>query len=134
MESRKICQIYQVQSPLGLSTVLPITTLRSICHNKGDSLQVFHVKTPAPFICGVNCKAFHQGPSSFQGHPTMIFGKNMFGTRFEIQNFRDICCKISCLPASPRIFELLKKGIIAHLSRIFTLKRSPRIFGSLFSN
>ena len=39
---------------------------------------------------------------------------------------------LACLPASPRIFELLKKGIIAHLSRIFTLKRSPRIFGSLF--
>ena len=25
-----------------------------------------------------------------------------------------ICCKISCLPASPRIFEHLKNGIIAH--------------------
>ena len=26
----------------------------------------------------------------------------------------NICCKISCLPASPRIFEHLKTGIIAH--------------------
>ena len=30
-------------------------------------------------------------------------------------NFQNICCKSSCLPASPRIFEHLKKnGIIAH--------------------
>ena len=70
-----------------------------------------------------------------QGHPTTIFGKYLFGRRFAIYNFRNICCKISCLPASPRIFEHLKNGIIAHFKRIFTLKRSPcpRIFGSLFS-
>ena len=30
----------------------------------------------------------------------------IFGTLF--------CCKISCLPVSPRIIELLKNGIIAH--------------------
>ena len=42
-----------------------------------------------------------------------------FGRQFEIYNFRNICCKISCLPASHRIFE--------------HVKRSPRIFGSLFS-
>ena len=28
--------------------------------------------------------------------------------------FGNICCKISCLPASPRIFEHLKNGKIAH--------------------
>ena len=28
--------------------------------------------------------------------------------------FGNICCKISCLPASPRIFEHLKIGIISH--------------------
>ena len=28
---------------------------------------------------------------------------------------RNICCKISCLPASPRIFERLRNGIIVHL-------------------
>ena len=33
----------------------------------------------------------------------------------EIWNFQNICCKISCLPASPRIFERLKNGIIAHI-------------------
>ena len=49
-----------------------------------------------------------------QGHPTSIFRKYLFGRRFEIENFRNICCKISCLPASPRIFEHLKQGIIAH--------------------
>ena len=30
----------------------------------------------------------------------------------------EICCKISCLPASPRIFEHLKNGIIAHFEGI----------------
>ena len=50
---------------------------------------------------------------NMQGHPTTIFGKYLFGRRFEIENFRNICCKISCLPASPRIFEHLKYGIIA---------------------
>ena len=34
-----------------------------------------------------------------QGHPTAIFGKYLFGRRFEIQNFRNICCKfLTCLP------------------------------------
>ena len=65
---------------------------------------------------------------NYQGHPTSIFGKYLFGRRFEIQSFRNICCKISCLPASPRIFEHLKKGIIAHFKRIFTLKTSLIIF------
>ena len=49
-----------------------------------------------------------------QGHPTTIFGKYLFGRRFEISNFRNICRQISCLPASPRIYEHLKNGIIAH--------------------
>ena len=49
-----------------------------------------------------------------QGHPRSIFGKYLFGRRFEIQNFPNISCKIYCLPASPRIFEHLKNGIIAH--------------------
>ena len=57
---------------------------------------------------------------TFQGHPTSVFGKY-------------VCCKISCLPASPVIFKHLKNGIIAHFYRIFTLKRSPRIFRRLFS-
>ena len=46
------------------------------------------------------------------GHPTSIFGKYLFGRRFEIKNFRNICYKISCLPASPRIFEHLRNSII----------------------
>ena len=51
-----------------------------------------------------------------QGYPTLnlIFGKYLFGRRFEIENFRNICCKISCLLSCPRIFEHLKNGIIAH--------------------
>ena len=62
-----------------------------------------------------------------------FFLKYLFGRRFEIQNFRNICCKISCLPAFPRIFQHLKNGIITHFQRIFIVKRTPRIFGSLFS-
>ena len=54
-----------------------------------------------------------------QGHPTSSFGKYLFGGQFEIWSFRNICCKISCLPASPRILEHLKNGIIAHFKRIF---------------
>ena len=50
----------------------------------------------------------------YQGHPTSIFGKYLFGRRFKIQHFRNISCKISCLPASPGIFEHLKNGIITH--------------------
>ena len=49
-----------------------------------------------------------------QGHPTTIFGRYLFGRLFEIENFRNIFSKISCLSASPRIFEHLKNGIIAH--------------------
>ena len=46
-----------------------------------------------------------------QGHPTSIFGKYLLGRRYEIQNFQNICCKICCLPASPRTFEHLKNGM-----------------------
>ena len=69
------------------------------------------------------------------GAPNENFRKNIcseddlrsriFGTLF--------CCKISCLPASPRIFKHLKNGKITHFQWIFTLKRSPKIFRSLFS-
>ena len=55
-----------------------------------------------------------------RGHPTSIFGKYLFGRRFKIYNFRNICCKISCLPASPRIFEHLKMSgafILAEISK-----------------
>ena len=68
-----------------------------------------------------------------QGNQTSIFGKYLFERRFEIYSFRNICCKISCLPASPSIFHQPKIGIIAYFKQIFTLKRSPAIYGSLFS-
>ena len=47
-----------------------------------------------------------------QGHPASIFGKYLFERRFEIWNFRNICCKIYCLPVSPRIFEHPRNGLI----------------------
>jgi len=58
-----------------------------------------------------------------------IFSKDDLRSR----TIRNICCKIFCLPASPRIFEHLKNGTIAHFQRTYTLKKSPKIFGSLFS-
>ena len=57
---------------------------------------------------------FHAQSAGDQGHPMSIFQKYLFGRRFEIQNFRNICCKISCLPTSPGIFKHLKSGIHAH--------------------
>ena len=49
-----------------------------------------------------------------QGHPTTIFGKiSVRKTIWELE-FSEHLCKISCLPASPRIFEHLKYGIIAY--------------------
>ena len=70
---------------------------------------------------------FHRKPN------VIFFGKYLFGRRFEIQNFRNICCKISCLLASPRIFEHLKKGVIAHFFTDFYPKNvSWNQFGSLF--
>ena len=50
---------------------------------------------------------YANGPQC-QGKPTSIFGNYLFGRRFEILNFRNICCNIPCLPACPRIFEHLK--------------------------
>ena len=67
-------------------------------------------------------------------HPTPIFGKYLYGRRFEIQNFRNIFCKIFCLPASTRIFEPLKSGVIAQFDGfLVTLKWSPRILVEPFS-
>ena len=49
-----------------------------------------------------------------QGHPTTIFGRISVRNAIWDLNFRNICCKISCLPASPRIFEHVKNGVIAY--------------------
>ena len=46
------------------------------------------------------------------GAPNVNFGKYLFGRRFEIQNFRNICCKISCLPVSLGFSNIY--GLIAH--------------------
>ena len=52
--------------------------------------------------------------ASNRGTQRQFSGKYLLGRRFEIYNFRSICCKISCLPVSPRIFEHLQNGIITH--------------------
>ena len=68
-----------------------------------------------PFFSEKNPEIFCCFDTSFTRGTQRQFSENyLFGRRFEIQNFRNICCKISCLPASPRIYEHLKKGIIAH--------------------
>ena len=67
------------------------------------------------FMCyGIIMASLNNDRQTLQGRPTTIFGKYLFQRRFAIYNFQNICCKISCLPASPRIFEHLKNGIIAH--------------------
>ena len=77
--------------------------------------------------------------------PSAVFNRERHlirGTQCQFsQNIRSeddlkkkICCKISRLPTSPRIFEHLKNGITTHFKWIYTLKKSPRIFGSLFSS
>ena len=56
--------------------------------------------------------SFSKHPGSVkQGHPKSISGKQLFGRRYEIQDFQNIFCKICCLPASPRTFEHLKNGM-----------------------
>ena len=65
------------------------------------------------------------------GAPNVNFWKTFVRKTIWDLEFWNICCKICCLPASPRIFEHLKNGMA--FLRIFTLKRSPRIFGSPFS-
>ena len=70
--------------------------------------------------------------TSYQGHPTPIFGKYLFGRRLAIQNFRNICCKISCLPASPRIFEYLKNGMIVNFNGFLPLRGHLEFSGVFF--
>ena len=56
----------------------------------------------------VTCGKGHSTSCFVRGTQRQFSEKYLFGRRFEIQNFRNIRCKISCLPASPRIFEHLK--------------------------
>ena len=57
------------------------------------------------------------GSFQIRGTQQQFSEKYLFERRFEIQNFRNICCKISCLPASPWIFEHLKNGKIDHFHK-----------------
>ena len=51
----------------------------------------------------------------FSGAPNVNFWKNICSEDdLRSRSFGTFCCKISCLPASPRIFEHLKNGITAH--------------------
>ena len=66
---------------------------------------------------------------STHGHPTSVL-ENICS---EDDVRSTIFGKFYLLPASTKIFEHLKNGIVSHLQRIFTLKRSPRISGAFFS-
>ena len=59
---------------------------------------------------------------------------NLFGKRFENQNFRNICCKISCLPAClSQDFRTSKKWYNCLFLTYFYPKKVTWNFGSLFS-
>ena len=81
------------------------------------------------FVSGVLQNDWLRNPSTSahlidQGHPTSIFGKYLFGRRFDTD-----------LPASPRIFGHLKNNNCPFLTdfyKDFFFKRSPRILRSLF--
>ena len=76
--------------------------------------QKHNVQKPISWLPSVKQSALKRMKRNISGHPTTIFGKYLFGRRFEIYNFRNIFSNISCLSASPRIFEHLKNGIIDH--------------------
>ena len=52
-------------------------------------------------------------PVTNSGAPNVNFWKISVRKTIWDTEFRNICCKISCLPTSPRIFEHLKNGIIS---------------------
>ena len=47
-------------------------------------------------------------------HKLVNFASSTQSSGASNDNFRNICCKISCLRASPRIFDNLKYGIISY--------------------
>ena len=99
------------------------------------SLMMLYMKNAFRFVSVVQISfTKNQTVSRYcnQGHPTSIFVKYLFGIRFEIQNFRNFCCKISCLPAPPRIFEHLKNGIIAHFYNFYPKKVTQNFRESFF--
>ena len=70
-----------------------------------------------------DCFAFQI--DNITGTPNGNFQENICSEDdLRTRNFRNICCKISCLPASPRIFEHLQNGIITLFKQIFTLKKA----------
>ena len=82
-----------------------------------------HSVRKAPEFSGCRFRQCILSTIFIQGNPMSIFGKYLFGRRFQIYNFRNICCKISCLPASPRISNIQKWYTVAHFQPIFTLKK-----------
>ena len=91
--------------PLGLMLKLLIICMKLYRHG--------HVKTTAMYIWAgytdfnisfINYFVFtiFTYMWTISGAPNVNFWKYLFGRRFEIQNFRNIFCKIYCLPTSPR--------------------------------
>ena len=80
-------------------------------------------------------KISDKGNATFQGHPTTIFGKKTVRKTIWDLEFLEhfFFCKISCLPASPRIFEHLQIGIITHFLTDFCPKKGHLEFSGSFS-
>ena len=58
------------------------------------------------------------------GAPNVTFRKiSVWNTIWDLEFSEHLSCKISCLPASPRIFKLLENGIIAHFKGNFYPKK-----------
>ena len=74
------------------------------------SSYIFSVQTFYGFFGGMPPDHF-----GISGAPNDNFRKNICSEdNLRSRIFETFCCKISCLPASPRIFEHLRNGIIAH--------------------
>ena len=96
-------------------TVQKRTKTQGVCSN-GARLGLGRLKILSRTPSRATCWGWFLGLQSkrYRGTQRQFSEKYLFGRRFEIQNFRNNCCKISCLPASPRIFEHLKNCIIAN--------------------
>ena len=85
---------------------------------------------PEAFASGLLLKKKYHCPS-FSGTQRQFSENVCSEDELRSRTFGTFVVKfLACLPLL--IFERLKNGIIAHFQRIFTLTRSPIIFGTLF--
>ena len=82
------------------SFVSKILRISALFMRRYSSVLLLEFKTSQLYILKTKLGGeIYSSDANIQGHPTTIFGKYLFGRRFQIWNFRNICCKISaCLP------------------------------------